>query len=554
MEKRKYFCLLLSFLFFLPQFVYPQERRNPFLVEWNDSVQKVRPGEVYTLRVNFKVPEGHYLYADKTEIKLSQLGPFKEIKREIPKPEKHFDSFLNQETDVYLHDFEVKILLKAATHSPLGRTDLEGEIKYQGCSSDFCYRPMKAALLVPLDITKNTSVLSQTQPSTGAVNQSVAESKSTQNTSPQVNSVEEGFWSLLFRGQIEKILDQNIFWVMIFVFLLGLLTAFSPCVLPVIPLTLAVVGIKKDRTFLHNVGLSTSLVMGMSLTYAALGLAAVLLGLKLGFLFQNQFFLGFLVVFFVTMSLSLWGFFQIEVPLRWRNFFANLGGSGFKGAFLAGLSIGFIASPCVGPVIGPILFWVAQKQKLIEGMFILFVYGLGMGSLFIVMGTFYSTLAGKLRGGHYTIYIKRFLAFLMLLPALYYSYVLYQQYKPASLRSGWSHSLQEGFAKAKEEQKPVIIDFYADWCIPCIEIDQKTMKDPRVIEALRDFVPIKINCTLESPECQEATEKYNVIGWPTLYFLNSSLDLQKDLSVVGQFVSPERMLEILKELKNRNSL
>ena len=129
MQKRKYFWILLCFLQFLALGLQAQDRRNPFLVEWDDSVQKVKPGEVYTLRVQFHVPAGHYLYADKTEIDLTQLGVFQILKKEFPKAQKHYDTFLKEETDAYLQDFEVKILLKAPASAALGRSDVEGQIR-----------------------------------------------------------------------------------------------------------------------------------------------------------------------------------------------------------------------------------------------------------------------------------------------------------------------------------------------------------------------------------------------------------------------------------------
>lgn len=555
MQKRKYFWILLCFLQFLPSALLAQDRRNPFSAEWDDSVQKVKPGEIYTLTVHFHVPDGHYLYQDKTEVNLSKMGIFQILKKEMPKAQKHYDPFLKQETDAYLQDFDVKLLLKAPPHAPLGRSDLEGEVKYQGCSSDFCYRPMRSTLLIPIEISN--SVASSKPPETKALESRpetlAAISHVPKATLPPLKKAKPTLWTIIQSGRIESLLGGNLFWVSLLAFLGGVLTCFTPCVLPIIPLTLAVVGIKRDRSAWHNLFLSLSLVLGMSATYAVLGLASAFLGLKLGFLFQNPLFLVFLILFFIFMSLSLWGIFQIELPLRWRNFFVNMGGRGTGGAFLAGISIGFIASPCVGPLIGPILLWVAKNQQIGQGMLILFAYGLGMGSLFIVIGTFYSTLAGKIRGGHYTDVLKKLLALSMLLPAIYYSYVIYQVYQPAVQRQSWSHSLEAGFDKAQQQNKAVVIDFYADWCLPCLEIDHKTFSNPQVQEALKDFAAIQINCTTETPACKEAVEKYEVVGWPTLLFLNPKLELQNDLSVVGGFVGPERMLEILNDLKNRSS-
>ncbi len=549
MKKRKFFWLILSFLLSFSLFLPAQERKNPFLLEWNDAIQPVKPGQIFTLRVSFRVPPGHYLYADKIEAKFTQTGELQEIKREIPKPEKHYDHFLKAETKVYFHDFEMKILFKVPAKAHLGRMTLEGEVRYQGCSSDFCYRPMKATVLVPLDITNSTA---ESQERAISMASSAPSSIEKISSTPFFPKPTHSFWYLLKEGQVDEILKAKFTLILALAFMGGLLTCFTPCVLPIIPLTLAGVGIKKNRSWVHNLGLSFSLVMGMSLTYALLGLVSAFFGFKLGFLFQSQIFLVFLVLFFTAMSLSLFDFFQIELPLKFRNFFAGLGGRGPWGAMLAGLSIGFVASPCVGPLIAPLLLWVAKNQSVGKGGLILFTYGLGMGSLFILGGTFYSTFAGKLRGGSYSNVLKQILAFSMLLPALYYGYVIYQQYQTPP-ENGWVYSLKDGLKKAQSLNKPVIIDFYADWCLPCIEIDNKTFHHAKVEEVLKDFVPIKINCSLETPSCKAAVSQYEVLGWPTLFFLDSKLELQRDLSVVGGFVGPERMLEILSELKKRSS-
>lgn len=357
---------------------------------------------------------------------------------------------------------------------------------------------------------------------------------------------------IISEARVEKLLELSPALLLLLVFIAGILTDFTPCVLPIIPLTLAVVGAKKGRHVLHNFGISLTLVLGLSITYALLGVLTAALGLSFGFLFQSKYFLIFLILFFVVMALGLLGVFNFQLPYRVRNFFGHVGGEGYKGAFLAGLSIGFIASPCIGPLMGPILLLVAKGQDLVWGALLLFVYGLGMGSLFLIGGTFYSTLGSRLRGGKHTETFKKILAITILLPAIYYSWVLLK--KPSSTLNSniaWQHSYSQGLQLATNQNRPMLIDFYADWCFPCLEIDEKTFKNKEVQASLVDVIAVKIDCTQETPECNEAVAKFNVVGWPTLLFFDASGQIQSDLSVIGGFVGPEKMLEILDTLKKR---
>ncbi len=550
MTKRKLLNFFILFFLFSSG-GWAQDRKNPFLVEWDDSIQSLKPGDTYSLKLSFHVPEGYFIYRDKTEVSLKPLPDLKIIQKTYPPSQTHVDPFIKKPVQVYLHDFEIMILLKLSSQAPLGRQTLEGELRYQGCSDDFCYRPMKVPLLIPLDVVSSLPsqpTLPQSSHQTAGGQASLIAHRSA--LSPQFPA---NFWEILKEGKLEHLLSLNPFLFLFLVFLGGVLTDFTPCVLPIIPLTLAVVGVKKNRSLVHNMGVSLSLVLGMACTYAALGLLSAFLGLRLGFLFQSVYFLFFLILFFIFLSLALWGVIHFELPLAMRNFLGKVGGDGFRGAFLAGLTIGFIASPCVGPLIAPLLLWVAQAQNLMWGAGVLFVYALGMGSLFFVTGTFFSTFGSRLRGGRYTEFLKKILALLILLPALYYGYILVHQSLGKQEKAGWVHSLSQGLEQAKTGQKPMVIDFYADWCLPCLELDQKTFADLKVQKTLEDFVKIKIDCTLETPHCNEAVRRFGVIGWPTVLFLDKNQVLQKDLSVVGGFVGPEKMQKILEEIQNRSS-
>jgi thioredoxin:protein disulfide reductase len=543
MKKRKVFWgFLVFFLFFSAQTASPQDRKNPFLVEWDDSIQKLKPGDTYELTVKFKVPQGHFIYVEKTDVVVSNSAGLTKLKKTVPKGEIKFDPFFKKDEEVYLQDFEIKQIFKVPSDLQATRLTLEGEVKYQGCSPDFCYRPMRLPLLVPLEIISKIQV-----PASQAV---LAPPRDPKSLVPAMEAPPQGerLITLIKEGRLKEIAQFSTPFLVFLVFLAGILTDFTPCVLPIIPLTLAVIGVGRGRSVKHNFGISLSLVLGMALTYSVLGLVSAFLGLKLGFLFQSRYFIAFLVIFFVVMSLGMLDVIPFELPRSLRNLLAQVGGIGYRHAFLAGLTIGFIASPCVGPLIGPLLLYVAHGQNLFWGWLMLLTFGLGMGSLFLIGGTFYSTLGARIRGGAHTGVLKKILAFFLFLPALYYGFVLFG---PSTRAVGWYGSLQEGLTAARQEGKPVLIDFFAKWCPPCLELDRKTFKESSVKEALKGFVTIKIDCTLETAPCTEAVNRFGVVGWPTILFLDRDQTLHKDLSVIGGFVGPERMRMILEEVKKR---
>jgi len=554
MKLRNLFCLVFLLFWVLPLKAEGQEKRNPFIVEWNDAVRQISPGEKFDLAFKFQVPVGHYLYQEKTSIQFSQLNGVKILKKTIPSATKHLDPFTHKEEEIYLKDFEILFSLEVPKNSSFGRLTLEGELRYQGCSSDFCYRPMKLPVLIPLEISaQKKSEEKPVQKSETAPNaiKSLADKPWSKGLG-KITSAQTNPLAWIEETRLEKLLQLNPLVLLALAFVAGILTAFTPCVLPIIPLTLAIIGLQKQKNFRKNLLLTFSLILGMALTYAILGLASAFLGLKVGFIFQSFYFLIFLILFFGMMSLALFDVIRLELPLFLRNFLSGVGGRGYFGSFLAGMTLGFIASPCVGPLVGPLLLWVAQSQNVLWGGVVLLSYGLGMGLLFLVGGTFYSSLGSRIKSGTFTIVLKRFLAILMLAPALYYASIVYSQIRGGEERVGWHHALTPGFEEATRLHQAIILDFYADWCLPCLEIDHKTFQNPQVEEKIKNFTKIKIDCTQETPVCKEAVDRYQVIGWPTILFFDQNQKIQNDLSVVGGFVSPEKMLEILNEIERRS--
>ncbi len=331
---------------------------------------------------------------------------------------------------------------------------------------------------------------------------------------------------------------------LLLVFLAGMGASLTPCVFPMIPITMAIIGAKgggKARGF----ALSCMLVIGMAVTYTTLGVVAAKSGAVFGAATQKPAFLIPMALLFVAFALSLFGAYEIALPPRLA---ARLQGDGnrkgYGGAFLMGLVLGPLSAPCVGPVIGTVLLGIAQQGEVFSGALQLFVFALGMGLLFMVVGTFSAALP---RSGEWLTRFKRilglvvlgfavwsirlivppwlllaFMALLQLIGAAVFgafepadgflaqlrkgfgilllvlgilhwvraSEVLFNAaLLPGSSRivegepapKGWlEQDLEGALAKAKAEHKLVLVDIYAEWCAQCKELDEKTWSDASV--------------------------------------------------------------------------
>lgn len=511
------------------------ERRDPFRVDFDDHVVRVHPGDVFSFSLHFTIPEKFWLYDEKTSMLFDKTGGLSLLKSERPAPEKHEDPFLKKTSEVYFKDFEQKITWMVPKDAKPGRITLEGTLRYQGCSTDFCYRPVSKSVLLPVEIVPMGAAL---QPEPPAQPPSSLEAKAPTEIQPS-------FWELIHESNPERLLDQGKVFLLGLALFGGILTSFTPCVLPIVPLTLAFIGVKHRRR--GNVLRAVMLVLGMVTMYSVLGFLAASLGLKLGFLFQSRWFILATALFFLIFALGLFEIIPFHLPPALHNRVVRMGGEGPWGAYLAGTTIGLIASPCVGPVIAPLLLIAARGQDRFYGFLLLLNYGLGMGLLFLILGTAYAELASKVRSGRWTHFLKRGLALLMLFPAFYYGYAFAKPALAKPQNGTWIRDFEKGLSLARDSRKPMMVDFYADWCPPCQELDKLTFAAPEVKALGEKFVMVKVDCTTDDPQCRKATERYEVVGWPTVLFLDSAGRPIEDVKLVGGFADKERMLKLMNE-------
>ena len=201
------------------------------------------------------------------------------------------------------------------------------------------------------------------------------------------------------------------------VFVAGLATSLTPCVYPMIAITVSVFGARQAESRGRAALLSTMFVLGIAALFTPLGVASALTGSAFGSALSSPWVVGSLAALFAVMALSMFGLFDIALPSALQNRLANAGGFGVRGAFVLGFVNGFIAAPCTGPVLAVLLTWVATTGNVAFGALALFVYAIGIGVLFWVVGTFAITLP---KSGRWVEWTKSAFGIAMLALAFYY--------------------------------------------------------------------------------------------------------------------------------------
>lgn len=385
---------------------------------------------------------------------------------------------------------------------------------------------------------------------------------------------------------------------LVIVYLGGLALNLTPCVYPLIPVTISIFGgYSDDYTRRQRLGFSLLYVAGIAVTYSLLGLLAALTGKVLGSFLQNPLMLIAMGAFMIAMAMSQFGVFELRAP----EFLTRVGNSGAKAlqCLIMGLTVGIVAAPCLGPFVLGLLTYVSQQRNPMEGFTLFFTLAIGLGTPYVFLA-YYSSVVSKLpRSGAWLLWVKKLFGFILIGMALYFVsplmnqklvnhlftaiiaftgiylglYELVFQRSKASLRvsgvvftlicSGlaawfahtaskplehprWQYGNFEHLAAAVATGKPVIADVYADWCIPCKELDHLVFSDAKVIALSEKFTMIKIDMTsADDPALEAGAETYKIMGMPSILFFNASKE-QSKLRIVS-LVNVEEMLATMKK-------
>ncbi len=511
------------------------------------------------LLIDYRPVKGYYIYQESLQYRLfiddRQINT-KNI--QLPRGIEKFDETFGKKMEIYPNPFSVTIpfLQKAEQGIRL-------ELDLQGCADGgICYPPMTYQYFLAAPGVKVAPIPdADLRPSTGSAN--------TQSMSLA------GLWSGRDDiGSIKSYLENaDLAYLLLGFLLLGVALAFTPCVLPMLPILSSIVlGKQGDLPIgkVRSAYLALAYILGMALLYALAGILTAALGSGVQRALQSPIALIIFSGLLLCLAGSLFGFYELRMPQAWQNKVDQMagrqkGGSLF-GAFALGAISTLVASPCITAPLASVLGFVAQTGSMVLGGALLFVMALGMGLplLLIALGA-RSVIPSA---GAWMVWLQRALGVMLVLLAIWIVWPAFSMLRGETDPQNSSRlekrispnlvfqvvrspeELQSILQKAQENKKSVLLDFYADWCISCKEMEAITFTNPEVAKEMSRFVLVQVDVTVNNSSTQALLKQYGLFGPPAILLFNGLGDEQKGLRVVG-FMPPGRFSQRLQELNTK---
>lgn len=541
---------------------------NPLEAQATTRPHPITAGGRGSVEIRLHLPKGHHAYADQFRLSAPDSTLFRVGGIEITPLHDFMDPFSKKLRKVME---ESAVLLAPLDISPdilAQNIKLKLELSYQACTKDYCLFPK--TIEVPLEMMV-ISAGPKSEP---------------RSLSQRLN---EAF---------QKSLAESTLWAFILVFLAGVLTSLTPCIFPMIPITLAVLGARHTTSVRRRFSLSVLYVLGIAITYSVMGLVVGLTGAVFGAFLGNPVVISALALVFVAMGVAMLGGFEVALPAGLQTVLsAKKFDQGLFGAFATGLVAGLIASPCVGPVLVSILTFVAQTRNAGFGFALLFVFAIGMGQLFLLLGASTSFVERLPKSGPWMDEIKRIFAVIFFALSVWYvrplisdaiyhaalavlmcvSAVVLGLFQPGMPKGGaailyrtflmgvlfvgvyfgamsaqemwptdeadkadahkaivpWQPFSEQAMRDAIAAKRPIIIDFWAEWCVACHELEMNTFPKPDVQNLSGSFVWLKFDATRSSDLFQKLKTQYQILGLPHLVFYDTKGEERKDLTLTG---------------------
>jgi len=506
------------------------------------------------IKIELNNAPGYYTYKDKFNV---SLEPSTTIETTYPQGEIKEDEFFGKQ-EVYFGIQIITILLK-----DLVLTDQKIRIDYQGCSEKgLCYPP--SAHIINLEGQSNINYLSETD------------------------------------SFVETLNDRNFLISLISFFLAGLLLSLTPCVLPMVPILSSIV-ISSNKN--HAIRYTLSYVAGVSATYVIFGIAASITGSFLSSSLQNIYFLLFNGFLFLIFALAMFDIFHFNISEN--NFLSNLlnkiNKKNIIHIFFLGLFSALILSPCVAPPLAAAILYISQANDILLGGLSLFIMSIGMSVPLLLIG--FSANRFLPKPGIWMVKVKKLIGFVLIGMSIYiirplldevvfylllntlltitiFYYLFFTENKIVTLKIvlilgllfsvlfniyhtknyidkdiNLSSNEKPKFIVinsveqldniiASNKAKPVMLDFYADWCVACLEFEKFTFTDKEVNTLMQQYILLKADVTKNNQNDKALMKRFNIFGPPAILFFNNSGDEVKQIRTIG-FKNPKDFKKIL---------
>jgi thiol:disulfide interchange protein DsbD len=470
-----------------------------------------------TVEVSFAIAEGYYMYRERFRFAADPASKARLGAPQFPPGTKKKDEFFG-EVETYRKEVAIRLPVENA----------EGELRItvtsQGCAdAGVCYIPMDSKATIRLAAASSSPVRAPA-------------------AAPEFTIQASDF-------EIARLFQSGSTWVVLASFLgFGLLLAFTPCVLPMVPILSGIIaGEGKELGKLRAFLLSIAYVLGMAVAYAGAGVAAALSGTLLASALQNAWVLGAFALVFVVLALSMFGFYELQLPgflhHRLHATHGRLQGGRVASVAAMGALSAVIVSPCVAAPLAGALLYISQSRDIALGGSALFAMAIGMGIPLLVVGVSEGALLPK--SGPWMIRVKQLFGVLLLAVA---AWIIWPVLRPSAANTDFVRisSVAELDQKLASAGKPVMLDFYADWCVSCKEMESYTFSDAQIKPKLDSMLLLQADVTANTAEHKELLKRFSLFGPPGIIFFDAQGREIQGLRVIG-YQNAERFLRTLEQ-------
>lgn len=534
--------------------------------------------------INSHRPTTQYLIA--TDVQLEPREGYIVTDIKYPKGTLQKLGFSDQPLDVY--EGVVTIFVSVRVSEAIGgaRDTIRGKLRIQSCDDKVCLAPSTISFAIPFDLTDDKATVRM-------LHEDIFKAYTVGEFQTDVQPQNE--LAALFE-------TEGSFVAFLAIFVIGLALNLTPCVYPMLSVTVSLFGTQTEANPVRVFFRAAVYVLGIATMYSVLGVAAAMGGGLFGSWLQSPWVLGGIGALMFGLALSSFGLYQIQMPYWLTSRLGGASTTGMLGLYFSGLVVGVFAAPCIGPPVIALLTFVGFKGDALFGFWAFFVLSVGLGFPYLILGTFSGLLKKIPRSGDWLTWVEKIFGVVLTGGALFYFslavipklavYVIplvlvaggvYLGFLESSGKAkkvmhevklafgivaimfgiytfsrlqeesiSWEPYSEKKLEIARENSQPVIMDFYADWCIPCLELDRSTFVDREVIRTTKDFLRVKVDLTrFDSPESEALRKKYNIAGVPTIVFLRPDGSEELSSRVIG-YLPPEEFLTRIKPLTGSN--